>query len=461
MKFTKFLTGVAAAALLTGAANAYDLVVEDADGILLNAIEALTELAAELDFVGVTGTVEFTVEQDDDFVFTTDDVLFTINLNNATFDGAFALADIFASCTTGASVVSGGGDGSSQVTLLISGLNGCDNTDTILNPLGFALDIELTGSGNFAIETNIVTDSGGTPVDGGDASVDVIDFVDAYDVIITPNGTDEVAILASDPVFSEFDPVGLNTATTAVLGTIDLDCDTSVDIDLAGTPVNCTNDVEATDGVLVTVTGDMTSFSDIDIGSIPGTIAMNGQSASFDLTSLIIANGFGPQDVIVTADGTPIPRSDFSAEVTVDLVAAFNDEPPFTGALDSVIREGTQVLFPWLPSDTLLAGSGALHVVRLSNLSTVDARVLIDILASSTGCSLTAPVEAGTITAGGELTFNSASIEGLAGCNFGRGDIEFTVEAREDDVTARRVAADGAGAFTEIGAGNVNEDLDG
>ncbi|MEO1040549.1 MAG: hypothetical protein AAFX09_13500, partial [Pseudomonadota bacterium] len=90
MSLRCLLTGAAAAALLTGAASAYDLVFVDTGlgAFSASGDEVVTGglgLAQELDFSGgVDGTFHVYVEQTTDGIFTTDDVLVTVNLTGGT-----------------------------------------------------------------------------------------------------------------------------------------------------------------------------------------------------------------------------------------------------------------------------------------------------------------------------------------------------------------------------------------
>ncbi|MEO1040646.1 MAG: hypothetical protein AAFX09_14025, partial [Pseudomonadota bacterium] len=63
--------------------------------------------------------------------------------------------------------------------------------------------------------------------------------------------------------------------------------------------------------------------------------------------------------------------------------------------------------------------------------------------------------------AAGELYFDSDTLTTAIGAEWGRGDINFTIEAREDDITLRHLTRDGRGADAELGIGDVADDLDG
>jgi len=465
MKITQFLTGVAAAALLAGAANAYTLKAADVDGIVAGIEDTTTVLASELDFSALNGQLEFFIEQTADFVFTTDDVLLTLTLTNATFNTAFTIADVDASCASGASIVSGGATGDSTVTLLVSGLDGCDssNGDAAFDTgaeFGFFPDVSPTGAGSVAVSTNIVTDSGGTPVDGGTASnapFQMITLQDAFSVVFTPDATAPIADLDVNPIYTEF-----QGGSPETLGTINIVCDTGVDIDFASTAVDCTQPTQLA-GVDLEIVGDFTGLTGgVTVGTTALTLATGELSGTLDLEPQADDNntGSGALNVAVTADNTDaLQRSTYQATVTIDLGPAFIDEAPFTGALSNITREGTQVIFPWFASQELVDAGGARNVARLANLSDDDARVFVQILSSSNSAFVGAgPVQVADLEAGGELVLRSSDVSTAIGSDFERGELEITVEATPENVTAKRLVQDADGRLTELNAGTVQQD---
>ena len=97
---------------------------------------------------------------------------------------------------------------------------------------------------------------------------------------------------------------------------------------------------------------------------------------------------------------------------------------------------------------------------RIGNLDNVDAgAVFVEVKNSSVGAfSNPGIVQLGTsIAAGGELVQNSAQIEAAVG-NYGRGDLEFTIEADPDTLTARQFVVRN-GVIQQVIGGNVNQDI--
>jgi hypothetical protein len=151
MKMTKLLTGAAAAALLTGAANAYDLIVGDVStGALTgDGHDAAFNMADNANLAGgQAADFEFFIEQDLNGVFTTDDVLLTVTVANGVWDRNLVIGDFDFTCATSASISTGGAAGGTTVTLLVSGLNLCQNSANngafdAATDIGFELPIEF------------------------------------------------------------------------------------------------------------------------------------------------------------------------------------------------------------------------------------------------------------------------------------------------------------------------------
>jgi len=463
MKLTKLLTGAAVAALLGGAAQAYTIEVGDIDAAPLNAIEnAGTTLAEELNFATLAGPVELWIEQDDDGIFTTDDVQVTLTFTNAVFSTPFTTANIFATCAAGASVSSGGGAGDNSVTLLVSGINNCDNSATngvydVAGDFGFRPDIAITGAGSVSVSTNIVTDSGGTKVDGGVASnapLTLIELVDAFSVEVVAD-PDAIADLDADPIYTAFEDA---TPADDTLGTINIVCDTTADIDFANTAVDCQSAAQLA-GADLTINGDFTGLSDFQVGVTSMTVAMDELSATLDLQPQGDDNntGSGALTVTATVDGAPdldpLQNSSYTGELAIDLGPAFIDEAPFPIALASIVREGTQVIVPWVASAEQLSTGADRSIIRITNHSDVPARAFVEVQTSSldTFPAAPGPFQLDDIPPGGEIAFRSSDTTAIFGADVGRTDLEFVIEATPDNVSLRhlRQAADGGFNYME------------
>ncbi|GLK52671.1 hypothetical protein GCM10017621_21790 [Maricaulis virginensis] len=466
MKMTKLLVGAATAALLAGSASAYDLVAANT-GVASTStsgfeVEAAVSLAAELDFAAGAhnGDFEFYIDQQTAGTFTTDDVLLTVTLTNGTFDQAVTVANIDAACASGASVSTGGAAGSSSVVFLVSGIDGCDGSAAGFltgDDFGFSLPIDLTGAGDLGISTNMVTDSGSTPVDGGTATLGFVSLDDAYDVNILASGTDSIADLDANPIYTSFDGAGGN----GIIGTLELDCNTAIDIDLNGTAVDCNTDINA---ITATLSGDVSAFTaGVDVATVIGTNNVAEDESTADLSGLLASAGFGPTNIELNEDGDVINPSDYTLSVSVDLVAGFIDESAFNGTLDSVVREGTTVVVPWFASAAIAAANNSTNVFRISNISSADARVFVEVLTASDGTFVDPGiVETGSpLSANGEMVMTSGTITTLLADDPGRADLRITIEQTEDNLTFRRFVTAPDGSLTEMTVGTVDQDLDG
>ena len=473
MKVIQLLTGAAAAALVAGAASAYTVVLTDTGlGAFAPTTDEVTsgpiDLASEAASGGASATFHVFVEQTLDGVFTTDDVLVTVNLSGGVFAAAVGNNNLEAQCATSGSLSEGGVAGTGSATFLVSGLDTCDGSPAgpgapDVGALGFALPITLDGTSDLTVEIAIETDSNGTPVDQSPESLAVVDIAPAYTLTVAPAGNDPLADLDVVPIYTQFNPA----STTEAIGVVELACDTTRDVDLVGTAVDCTADVAGLD---VTIDGDLVAYTlatgDVEVGGVSASsIAANEQSADVDISALVAApTGTGAQNIDLTVDGVdPINPSTYSATIALDLVAGFVDPAPVTAAIDPVDREGTEVVFAWTPGTAVATANGSANVFRLGNMSDAPARVFVEVLNNSDAAFVTPGIiqNPTDLPARGELVFTSDTLTTLIADDWGRGDVRFSIELAETDATARRFVRDQTGALTELGAGTVAEDLDG
>ena len=501
MKLKSLLTGAACAALLTGAASAYDLVLTDtglgsfsasgdeviSDAFVNTAIAPSPPnagLAAELDFSnGVDATFHVYVEQTADGIFTTDDVLVTVNLTNGEFESPVGPLNLDSACSSGASLSSDGGAGDTTATFLISGIDGCDFTSSPPTPgaaLGFALPIEVDGAGALGIEIEIVTDSGQTPVDGGSASIGALNIAPAFDMFVTLESAAAGPIIAdldsaSGPYIgfeSGYGCAGGGTSYTCT-DRADFTCNTNLSIDLAGTPIDCTDPAQLVDATW-TATGDMTAFDEVvfNQASPPECpIAMDEQSATCDLDTdygfLMTPAGIfggGQEFPVFFPDGTSaIEASAYVFTGAVELGAMFSGDLSF-GPFDltPIVREGTIVDVAWVADRDTAIANGTTNMIRISNLNGAEARVFAQ-PQNATNPAYVDPglVLIGAVPANGELMYDSDTLTTAIGAEWGRADITFTIEGREENLTLRHMTRDGRGADAELGVGDVADDLDG
>ncbi len=403
-------------------------------------------------------------------LFPTGNVLVFVTFTGAEFDGALDGSEVVG--TTTSVISSGGQNGASSVTFLVSGANLClAATGVGAGSANCTLDIPviLTGT-DVTVSVGLETDAG-APVDNSDefnrVSLQLVDVVPAFDVDIVADTTPTIADLnAIGGPFTAF--TGLSDA---ILGTIAVAAN-AVDYGSGDVTVNTalgTVPVVPADvaGVEILVSGTMDAFEQ------PGGDVIFNVS-SFDLVDVATDEAeydagsslFAATDISVSPDGTTaIARSAYDAVVTVvpaplsDLTSGTVD----TGDLQSIERNGTQITFPWTQSATLGAVSGATSVFRIGNLDNVDAgAVFVEVKNSTDGAPGYVPpgiVQLDTsIDGGGEFVTNSGLLEGALG-NYGRGDIEFTIEADPDTLTGRQFVIRN-GVIQQVTGGTIEQDLD-
>lgn len=461
----KILATVSVASLIAGASHA--LVVQNISSGNGGVDGNPTLLAAELDYAG--GAVVSLALSGDTAVefyptaglFPTGNVLVHVTVSGATFATVLDGSEVTGTTT---SVISQGGvQGEAEVVFIVSGANDC----TSLAPCVLDLPLVLDGS-DVSFAVGLQTDAG-APVDNSSAAnrvtEGVVQIAPAFDITFTPDAVASTATLASlFTLVTDGDLgdiiVAPNQVTVAAVPTV-------VKSSLSGTAVSAL-DVETADGgsVVAVVSGFMDAFNptalpaggNFTIGASAATVSNAADTATRE-------TGLGTHAVIVTADTTTIiPRSSYSAVVTVTpddsspLVSVTTD----SGALQSITRDGTSIVFPWTQSATQGAASGATSVFRIGNLDDADAgAVFVEVLNSKDGApgyALPGIVQLETsIDASGEFVTTSGELETALG-NYGRGDLEFTIEADPETLTGRQFVVRG-GVIQQVIGGTIDQDL--
>lgn len=342
-----------------------------------------------------------------------------------------------AGCAPTTTISSGGLATDSSVTFLLSGLGGCKNTAPIIANLPVQLANQTTALG---VATTFKTELG-TGIDGGSATLNkLVQFAPAFKVTTTPDTVVTAATLAS----------GFKTLTADVtLGTVVV----AVTANAKGI-----NDVTK-----VAVNGDVTKADFKFVGNqTTKTVTLKLDGAAVPTTGLIsVAAPVGAAGVVTAvAGGDPIPASTYTVAADLTLAADYSVQPTYgPSALQSVTREGSTYLIPWVSSATLSAQTGNATVIRISNItSTNTGAVSAELLTSSTGVAASTtlvPLQA-AITKGGEAIISSATLQTAIGADFGRGDIRITVEALPAGLIARRFIQNvNAGSLTEVSLGRT------
>lgn len=408
--------------------------------------------------------------------------LINIDLAGGTFSAGVTSANVVAAgCTTVLSA--GGAAGSTSATFLISSAGtGCGSVD---------LDLPVTPNGGADVwaRTTLRTE-GGTPIDpdvaqtqptgnpfgtlaANQEALQIVDRVNAFNVVI--DGAigagalnDTFATLTTAPVYTTFfvGASGHNgtteTADVGQLGTIRIAVDTSARRDLSNTPVAVTDVTDAD----VVVTGNFTAFNGgtggVTLGATPATF--NTAATTATIANQQAALTAGAVAFRVDSNGAPIPSSNYSATVTYTLDGTiYTQEAPVSGALETIGRDGTNVVMPWMNSSAVQARTGTTNTVRLGNISSgatgpVFAQVLNSVNSGAGYTAATAPVQiASSIAANGEVVITTATLTSALG-EWGRGDVQISVEAPPSTITARRYATLANGSVTEFESGTVAND---
>lgn len=406
--------------------------------------------------------------------------------------GGFGAALTSANVTApGCTVVlsSGGASGGNTVKYLISSSGGTCNVVNI--------DLPLTpAAGSGVTVTSTLTTEAGSPIDPDSSNVAplapnqeslaVVTRPSAFNASISgalgagPAGalTDTFATLTVLPVYTTF-KVGGNghaapeTTTVAQLGTVEIFADTTAFRDLAKNPV-ATADVT---GSTVVVTGSFTAFDGLGgsalLAGIAPTPALTSSSTTATytgapLTTALVSAGTGsaavsPEAYIVTREtaATPIPTSAYTVALSYTLDPAFYiASETASGSFETIGRDGTNVVVPWVNSSSIEATNGTTNIIRLGNVGgTVAGPVYVQVLNSTLTAGVnTAPVLVyPNIAAGGERLLRTSDLTAAIG-EFGRGDVQISVEAPANTITARRYATLANGSTTEVANGTVASD---
>lgn len=289
------------------------------------------------------------------------------------------------------------------------------------------------------------------------------------------------------------------TAAIAQIGTV------TIDHNLGGAPTYYDLEGSLTDPadvtrVSVVVNGDTNAYNNdgdgtpADLGFITigaeGNYAVNSAGFLFDTDATVAAldqaafldgqaSDIFASDLPVrlTADGDEIRRSDYNvvASYAFNQTVAYQnaDGVPYyrvsetgTGDLESITRQGTTVIVPWTVSRTLNGNMDTIRIGNLKNVATGPVLVQVrNIGVNGAGVPLsgTGYVDAGavqvapSIDANGELQITSAQLGTLLG-DYGRGDVEVTIEALQGEVTVRRFRRDANNNWSEVNSGTVAAD---
>ena len=491
----KFLATASVAGLLAGAASALEVVPAVQGNASSPAVGIPLVLATQLDYSGgavETGNPANAGEGNLRFAFyptggtfPTGNELLRVEVTGATFTSALTGAEV---TSAGTSVISedGAKDGT-EVTFLLSDVSTCDNTPNCF----VDLPMELS-SGNVSVKVGLETDAG-APIDNTSKtslkSAVLSMGAPAFNIGIFAEQdiTPTTVFSAFGGAFSVFGLTGAPTLATLASEYTDLSDNVAGpgvgaplgwfvvepnEVVLATTPALVTQRVRSSiDGTLVglgdvadvnvSVSGNMDAFED---GAFNINGADVGADADTDLAEDSDTGYFGAGAVLIDAEPdlvTIISRSDYETTVEVEVLGTsdLTDGQSLTANIDDIGREGTEVTFPWTQTATQGEASGATSVFRIGNLMNDDTGAVYAEVrnASEAGFTSAGIVKlADAIDGGSEFVINSDDLEDAVG-NYGRGDVNFIVEADSKELTARQFVVRN-GVIQQVVGGNVFQD---
>lgn len=263
-------------------------------------------------------------------------------------------------------------------------------------------------------------------------------------------------------------------ATASVdLGTVTVSASTSVSKALAAASTVSSSDIENT---LLTVTAVTGSFTGINVES--GSVVGSASSTATQSTIRVLDMGTGTGSYTVTVvDNTDtstgagiladavIPASTFTVSAAVDLADGLTDRSA-SGALSSVVRDGTSFVAPWIA----LGATSANSTIRLANNGTIDTGPIQMTLTSSNGSAATTKtvtigagqVVAGSLTAqggipaGGVVSISGAALKTAFGTDAANGDVEISIEAQPSVISGKVRVTQASGQIFETSLGNLS-----
>lgn len=436
----------------SAAAQQYTLVFSADTDIATETVAGPTTLASELTLTNTNskGILPLAVVPSATAILPGGNAILTLSLTGGhTFGTALtpgAIVQQGAGCQPTRSISSGGAKGDSTVSFLLSTLGGCVTGSPIL----VALPVDLGPAAALSITSTFKTE-GLTSIDGGSAfltdgvkttQINAVSFAPAFDVEILADGTASTALLPDFEILSE-----------GVLGTVEI-THTARQLGIqTGAAATAATDLDA---ITYTVEGNLDEVTiDVDGDDLVETAGV-GEFTDATLPAP------GTYDITATEDGGTIVASDYDFSVDLDLDDLILNDPATFGAdaIQSIDREGSTYLIPWVASGTLAQTNGNSSVIRISNIGSSDTgTVSVELLSASTAIPASTALvtyDADGIPAGDELVITGASLETLLG-NFGRGDVRITVEGDLEDLITRRFLQNVTnGSVTEVSLGRDN-----
>ncbi|MEH6488019.1 hypothetical protein [Hyphomonas oceanitis] len=495
----KLMAATSVAALIVGGANA-QLALEQT-GITSTNTETSTiaapyVLASEVDFAklnaasNANGVGQFGLEVLTEGVIPPGQNIFltiqisggTIasNLNGSEF-GAATFGAGAPGGITGAVVNSGGTTGATTVRYLIT-TDAADLStgDATRDGISLNLPVRASGCGDVTFSvTEFQTESGGTLIEGGKASltdggspakvIPAVTCESAFNASLVLDADNSALALNTTPAFSEFLATAPDTVTTAILGDFELEAVPTAFIDLVGTAAVATQilgfeaniDVEDADEIETgeAIPGAGTLF---DTG---GTVAITGNQIELVGSAAAAGTDTGTFELAISGTDPVTAQSVSVSGAVLNLQTAgtsLKATDPFTEAdVEDLKYEGFVFgPFDWV-SDSKRAVNSIFRVTGLSPDEDVPAQIILENSRNGDSFDGVYPFTIlGSSVQGSEVRINSAQLEALAGV-FGTADVTMVFSVNSDLDVDRLNASPASSVVTPFGDGANQDGLGG
>ena len=431
MKIKSLLAAVSIAALTAGAANALTIpVTPPASSMASTPANAMfpegAVLAEELSLPAEgIGNVYFTVATESGNYPAGNNFIVNITLpTGVSIDGPVG-GSVLDTVSLDQVIVDGGSavvqsQSGTQLQLFVSIPQGGGEA---INELNFSLPLELTNCDVSGSLTVTVATEGGTNVEDGIATAasPIAPCESAFNTSIVSDvesDGDEDTVIGLTDYEQLRDEAGNSLTNTSPIGLFTAEIDTSVGVDLAGTPLTAASVDEVTFDV---VFEDGSEIDSMSLAGATNTASTDGNTYSFTFP---FTGDVSDEPIFVTVEGDDpiVSQGVVTADVAHDLTDAggpdlIGSEDGTAAALDDLQREGQFFgVFDWNNGP---AGGGTLSVYRVTGLP-VGVEVPFTATVWNSGWGATNNTVTGSVTgdAAGEAVITSATIPALAGASF-------------------------------------------
>ena len=336
------------------------------------------------------------------------------------------------------------------------------------NGISISAPIQATGA-DMVIGAQLQQSFGGSliNVDGGRSSATFIDVTRAFSATVSSSGDNATAEVST----------GYRTLDNTTAGTVSVavNADVHKALSTASGSTASSSDISGVALTASAVTGSFTGYNlaydggRFTTGTSSATVSTVrvfslGSSATGSYDIEIVDNTDTATTAGINADGV-IPASTFTVSAAVDLVDGLSDFNA-SGAIGSVVRNGTSFKAPWIA----LGATSANSTIRLANNGSTDTGPIQMTLTSTNGgttatrtVTITATELAagslnaqGGIPAAGTVAISGAALKTAFGTTAANGDIEVSIEAQPQFISGKVRVTQASGQIFETSLGDLN-----